>query len=51
MSNNEVKFKTSVRYMIEEPDGTLNVEGLALVLEEILSKLDAPPPTNNSQNA
>ena len=49
MSNNEVKFKTSVRYMIENQGNQLNVEGLAMVLEAILDKLDnlPPPPTND----
>ena len=40
MDNRELKFKTSVRYMIENPNNQLNVEGLAMVLEEILERLD-----------
>jgi hypothetical protein len=34
------KFKTSIRYMIENPNNKLNIEGLAMCLEEIIDRLD-----------
>jgi len=36
----ESKIKTRIRYAIELPDNKIHVEGLAMVLEEIMKKLD-----------